>query len=231
MRTHWMAVIPIGLLLGACDRPKQSAPQTSLESANAPTSEDAFVKAFVSAINAKDASKLKSLMHSKCRAAVTDANREFFDEMLKGDLDLEIPADYSITVTPIAPDDPLPFTQMVTYPARPTHTVQIDYEESDTKGVTLIRWVVVEESGWWLCQPIPTAEAMAKRREMKNENRRRQARAAELKAELKDPLLAKLKDFLKQGQKIQAIKHYRAASGEGLALAKDVIELIQAESG
>ena len=133
MRTHWITAIPIGLLLAGCERPEQSATQTSVESANAPTSEDAFVKAFVSAINAKDASKLKALMHSKCRAAITDANREFFDEMLKGDLGLEIPADYSLTVTPIAPDDPLPFARMVTYPARPTHTVQIDYEESDTK--------------------------------------------------------------------------------------------------
>ena len=231
MRTQWMAAIPIGLLLAACDRPEQSAARTSVESANAPTSEDAFAKAFVSAVNARDASKLKALMHSKCRAAITDANRGFFDEMLQGDLDLEIPADYSLTVTPIAPDDPLPFAQMVTYPARPTHTVQIGYEKSDNKGVTIIRWVVVEESGWWLCQPIPTAEAMAKRREMKNENRLRQARAAKLKAELKDPLLAELKDFLKQGQTIQAVKHYRAASGEGLALAKDVVELIQAEGG
>ncbi len=226
-----MAVIPIGLLLAACDRPEQSAAQTAVEPANAPTSEDAFVKAFVSAISAKDASKLKTLIHPKPRAAITDANREFFDEMVDGDLGLKIPVDYRLTVTPIAPDGPLPFAPWVTYPARPTHTVQIDYEESDIRGVTLVRWVVVEESKWWLCLPIPTAEAMAKRQDMKNEAQRRQARAAQLQTELKDPLLAELKDFLKQGQKIQAIKHYRAASGEGLALAKDVVELIQAESG
>ncbi len=231
MRTQWMAAIPIGLLLAACDRPEQSAAQTAVESANAPTSEDAFVKAFVSAINAKDVGKLEALIHPKCRAAVTDANKAYFDEMFERDLDRKIPADYRLTVTPIGPDDPLPFVPMVTYPARPTHTVQIDYEESDNRGVTLVRWVVVEESSWWLCLQIPTAEAMAKRQEMKKENQRRQARAVQLKAELKDPLLAELKDFLKQGQKIQAIKHYRAASGEGLALANDVVELIRAESG
>ena len=231
MKTYWMAVIPIGLLLAACDRPEQSAAQTAVESANAPTSEDAFVKAFVAAISAKDASKREALLHPKCRAAVTDANRAFFDEMSEGDLALEIPADYGLTVTPIAPDDALPFASMVTYPARPTHTVQIDYEKSENKGVTLVRWVVVEEGKWWLCQPIPTAEALAKRREMKNEAKRRQARAAELKAELKDPLLAELEDFLEQGQKIQAMKHYRDTTGEGLAMAKAVVELIQAESG
>ena len=231
MRIHWMAVIPIGLLLAACDRPEQSAAQTAVPSANAPTSEDAFVKAFVSAINAKDASKLKALIHPKCWAAATEANKEYFDEMFERDLALKIPVDYRLTVTPIAPDDPLPFALMVTFPARPTHTVQIDYEESDIKGVTLVRWVVVEEGKWWLCLPIPTAEAMAKRQEMKNEHQRRQVRASQLKAELKDPLLQELIDFLKQGQRIQAIKHYRSASGEGLALAKDVVELIQAERG
>ena len=203
----------------------------AVESAIAPTSEDAVVKAFVSAINSKDVGKLEALIHPKCRAAVTDANKAYFDEMFERDLDRKIPVDYRLTVTPIGPDDPLPFVTMVTYPARPTHTVQIDYEESDNRGVTLVRWVVVEEGTWWLCLQIPTAEAMAKRQEMKNENQRRQARAAQLKAELKDPLLAELKDFLKQGQKILAIKHYRAANGEGLALAKDVVELIQAESG
>lgn len=231
MRTYWMAVLPIGLLLAACDRPKQSAARTPVESANAPTSEDAFVKAFVSAINAKDASQLEALIHPKCRAAVTDSSRAFFDEMSKRDLARKIPADYGLTVTPIAADDPLPFAAMVTYPARPTHTVQIDYEESENRGVTLVRWVVVEEGKWWLCQPIPTAEAIAKRREMKNEAERRRTRAAELKAELKDPLLAELEDFLEQGQEIQAMKHYRDASGEGLAMAKAVVELIQAEGG
>jgi hypothetical protein len=55
-------------------------------------------------------------------------------------------------------------------------------------------------------------------------------RAAELLADLKDPLRSELNDLLRQQQKIDAIHKYQAAAGVDLTTAVGVINALQ-ESG
>jgi hypothetical protein len=62
------------------------------------------------------------------------------------------------------------------------------------------------------------------------EGAQQKKRAAELLADLKDPLRSELNDLLRQQQKIDAIHKYQAAAGVDLTTAVGVINALE-ESG
>jgi hypothetical protein len=133
-----------------------------------PRTEREFVSAFVAAVNANDMIRLRKIVHPKCLDRITRKNKSFYDQTLGRDLRRTIPSNYKAVTTPVAADEPLPFEGMMIYPIRPTNTVQIDFEKSANSVITLIRQVVVEDGNWWFVIPSPTAETMAKMREMKS---------------------------------------------------------------
>ena len=57
---------------------------------------------------------------------------------------------------------------------------------------------------------------------------RRPKRAKDLAAALQEPLRGEISALVKAGEKIDAIKHYQAASGEDLTIAKSVVEVLEA---
>jgi hypothetical protein len=54
----------------------------------------------------------------------------------------------------------------------------------------------------------------------------KEQRAQSLAAQLADPLRAEIVALAKRGQRVEAIKRYATASGEDLAIAKRVVELL-----
>jgi ribosomal protein L7/L12 len=60
----------------------------------------------------------------------------------------------------------------------------------------------------------------------KEQRAKQEQRAQSLVAQLADPLRAEIVALAKQGQRIDAIKRYAAASGEDLSTAKQVIDLL-----
>jgi len=57
------------------------------------------------------------------------------------------------------------------------------------------------------------------------------ARVKALAAALADPLRAEILALVKAGKKIDAVKHYQAASGEDLTTAKSVVEALDPDGG
>ncbi len=78
--------------------------------------------------------------------------------------------------------------------------------------------------------PIPNEEMLARMRKFKAEADQIERLAPDLARKIEAPLLGELKALLRDGRKIAAIKRYREVSGEGLRVAKSVIDLLAAES-
>jgi hypothetical protein len=185
-----------------------------------------FVKEYVAAVNSKDSAKLKALVHPKCLAAINDENKEFFTDYFERGFHSAIPADYKKKMEIIKPDDPLLFGDMLTYPIRPTHSMQISFQ-TEKSGSMIIRQLINENGQWFDVVPTPKPETLVKMKEAKAESQKDEARAKELFAALKDPLLAELKEFLKAGNEIEALKKYSAASGESYGMGRRVLALLK----
>lgn len=138
------------------DRPPASANAAQDVETAAPASDQQFVKSFVDAANSGDPDRLRALVHKSCLAAIDDTNRTFIDQMLERDARRQIPVDYKAEVTPIGDDQPLPFEGMVQYPVRPTHLVQIDFDQGPRHATTIVRHAVHENGAWWLVVAIPS---------------------------------------------------------------------------
>ncbi len=166
MKTCWIGLAALFACVPACNRSEDMASAIGAVMTAHPRTEREFVSAIVAAINANDMIRLRKIVHPKCLDRMTRKNKSFYDQTLGRDLRRTIPTDYKAGITPVAADEPLPFEGMMIYPIRPTNTLQIDFEKSANSAITLIRQVVVEDGKWWLANPSPTAETMAKMREM-----------------------------------------------------------------
>lgn len=195
------------------------------------TKQKLFVEEYVKAVNSDNPDKLKSLIHPKSLSCITEENKEFFDDQFSDQLKKDIPLDRDVYVKEVNPDDKLPFTGYFSYPAHPTHLIQINYEVRKNEGMSLMIFVVNQNNQYSKVLPCPKPEFMKKYREEKIQKENRKIRSKELILKLKDPLLSELKKLLSQGNEIQAIKKYSAETGESLATAKDVVNLLKIEDG
>ncbi len=75
-----------------------------------------------------------------------------------------------------------------------------------------------------------TEETLARMQDASADGERLERRASTLARNIGQPLLGELQALLRDGRKITAIKRYREVSGEGLRVAKSVIDLLTGES-
>ena len=188
-----------------------------------------FVDRYVDAIRANDVARLKMLVHPKSLACITPESADFFNDVLARRARYTSVHSYQASARPIAPGEALFMEENVTYPARPTHWIQIELNLGPTSRATLMVQVLAEGGIWRELVPCPTAAALAKYREAKAQARSADQRARVLSAKLSDPLRSELRQLLSQGRKVEAITRYNAETGENLGIAKRVIELLRAE--
>ncbi len=155
MKIRWMTMVFGGLLLAGCGGKD--------EGVEPPTSEEEFVEALAFAVNSKDIHKFKQLIHPKCLAAITDETRPFMDrahvKMLQQGLVL---VTGEREVKPIPEKERNEEIKGLDIPVRPTHALKIDILTSAGKVVPSVHLICVEDGKWWVVQPIPTAETIAK---------------------------------------------------------------------
>lgn len=186
-----------------------------------------FIKEYVAAVNAKDVVKLKRLVHPKCLACINDENGDFYDAYFSNEIEDPIPDNYKIIeIKPIGKDEQLMMSEAFSYPVRPTHWVQIDFEKGPYDSTSILRQIVKHGDTWLMVMPCPTQQTVKWFRESKIAKEKQKERARVLFQELRDPLLSELKELLKKGMKIQAWKRYSAETGESISMAKEVLSLI-----
>ena len=186
--------------------------------------QEKFIKEYVAAVNAKNIIKLKKLVHPKCLACINDENRDYFDDYFTREIEERIPDSYKIVdIKPIGKDEALLMPEVFSYPVRPTHWIQIDFEKGAYASKSVLRQVIKLGDTWFMVVPCPTQQAIKRFRKVKIAKEKQKARAKVLYQELKKPLLSELKELYKKGKKIQAWKRYSSETGESLSMAKEVL--------
>ncbi len=185
-----------------------------------------FAARYVAAVNAGSEDGIVALLHPATRACMNEANEDFFDYVLANELKRSIPDEYRLTVTPVADDETLLMAGMLGYPARPSHTLQIDFDDGPYSGTTIISYAIDDGGAWHTVIGCPTPEAVAMFREARVRAEEQDRRARELAAQVSPAVRAEIVALMADGQRITAIKRYNEAAGVGLAMARDVVKLI-----
>jgi hypothetical protein len=192
-----------------------------------------FVAEYVAAVNARDAERFRRLVHPKSLACVSDANRDFYDAWVARAFRHTLPDTYRLTSVKALPPNTPPIVPpgMAIDPVPPTHQIQIDVQTAPYRFVVILLQVTRSAGAWLQVMPCPTAEGLAAFRAAKQKGAARDARVKALAAALADPLRAEILALVKAGKKIDAVKHYQAASGEDLTTAKSVVEALDPDGG
>jgi hypothetical protein len=137
-----------------------------------------------------------------------------------------VPANYKWKIAPMPPDQPLMFADKFDYPIRPTHMLQLDFELAPHRGKTMLLHLVREANRWYEMTPCPRPETIAAARAARQAEARRAERVKTLVAAMPAELKRQVLELVKVGQRLDATKHYQAASGEDLTTAVEVLELL-----
>jgi hypothetical protein len=185
-----------------------------------------FAPRLVAAINGKNVDRRKELLHPKTLACITPQTQSFIEESLADQFRYNIPASYKSRFDVIPADRPLAVADGVTFPLRPTHQVQIDWETGPQQGVTFVAMVAYTGSGWrevWPCISPQKVPAMQTAKDMR---RQQDERVQSLAAKMPQALRAEVTRLVAEGRKIDAIKRYQDATKEDLSTSKSVVERI-----
>ena len=185
-----------------------------------------FIQPWLKAVLANDPTAFNRFLHPKVRACINDQTREFF---ARGDTlnPKSATAKYLITkLGPLKPPAPLfglPEDGFA-YPVQPTYELQLEFEQTNT---LVVRFLALSGGSWFVVAPCPNEKGMAFLREETIRGNEQKQHVAALVADLKDPLLSELREILKKGQTLDAIKRYQQATGqEDLTLAVMVVRAI-----
>ena len=190
----------------------------------------AFVEALVAAINSKDTAKRKALVHPDSLRCATAGSDALLDEQFARQARRAVPANVTWSLTPAPPGLPL-FADKFDYPVRPTHRLQLDFSTGPNRSTTMVLQVARHGGAWRQVRACPKPEtvaaAMAASQARAQHRQKVERLLKDLSPKVKDEVVALLKD----GRRIDAIKAYRAASGEDLVTAKSVVDAIEEELG
>jgi hypothetical protein len=207
----------------------------TLPAACAPAGDDpgrpeVFVDRLAEAIRSRSLERRKALVHPRSLACIAATGTEaFFDEALSRQLRYTIPPGKPEAQLSRIPPEPLPFTAQFDYPLRPTREVRLSFEDGKNTSGTLFAYIAHDAGRWAELLPCPKPETVARMRAAQEEKARRDRRAEELAAALPGPARADLVSLVKGGRRVEAIRQYASTSGEDLAMAKRVVELVAPE--
>jgi len=120
---------------------------------------EGFASTFVKTVNKKERAGWEGLIHPKVQSCIT-SQKEYFDYVSKKDMRRTIPSDYKVKCEKKAPSEAIPFeeafTERMTYPIRPNHTVILDYKTGPNSGVTTFLQVLEKRGKWFYIIPCLT---------------------------------------------------------------------------
>ena len=188
-----------------------------------------FVENLVQAINSKSLDRRKALVHPQALVCATAEPDSFYHRLVTRQAKYTIPSDYKWKMTPIAPDQPLMFADKFDYPVRPTHVLQLDFETGPSRSMTMILQIVHDAKRWNEVIPCPKPDTIVAGRAARQAETKRAAKTRKLVAKIPPQLKERVMELLKQGRRIDAIKHYQSVSGEDLTTAVEVVNLLTSQ--
>jgi hypothetical protein len=189
-------------------------------------SPESFAKSFVDAINSKSTERRLELLHPKSKACINAETRPYFDWILVRQSRHVISAAYQVAIQPLSSQRKVSPDGRSAYPVRPTHQLQIDFDTGPNKNTSLVLFTVREGQRWYEVLPCPSSEAVTSARAAEASRAIQERRVRSLVEKLGEPLRSEIMLLAEKGQRIDAIKKYRDATGEDLTTAKDVVDLL-----
>ena len=192
-----------------------------------PAADREFARSAVEAINGKSLERRKALLHPRSVTCATAEGTAFRDDLIADQQSrYVVPPTHRWSIRPQEPGPPI-FTEMLEYPLKPTHWLDIEFETGPNSVTTVSLQLVRDGTAWREIFPCAKPEMMAKARAERAAKPLRDARIQALvdgmPTTLKDEVLQRLRD----GREVDAILYYQVATGEDLAIAKDVMERLK----
>jgi hypothetical protein len=188
-----------------------------------------FVKDLVEAINSKSLDRRKALVHPKSLACATGEPGSFYHAMVTRQATNTVPDNYKWELTTIPLDQALMFEDKFDYPIRPTHALQLDFDTGPSRSMTMILQIVHEAKQWYEVIACPKPETIAAAQAARQAKVKRTERVQALLAKIPLQLKERVMELLKQGRRVDAIKHYQNGSGEDLTTAVDVVDMLASQ--
>jgi hypothetical protein len=210
--------VAAALALGASTPARPAAPTAD--------SDRRFVSEIVGAINSKSVEKRVALLHSKSLPCVRADGDSIFRDMFVRQARRHIPSNYRSTITPLAKGEGAPFADLFTYPVLPTHVLELTFDTGAASSTTLVLQVAREGGAWREVVGCPKPGTVALMRSAREERRKEAAHAQELAARMAPGLRDSVLTLFRQGHRVEAYQRYAKASGEDLATAKQVVDLL-----
>jgi hypothetical protein len=194
-----------------------------------------FVARYVAALTSQDGERLRSLHHPASLACIGAENRDYYDFIFGKELSRAAELRGGYTLTRFAPVDAETAAMsemggMVPNPVKPTHQFQIDTPfDSNNHSLMILRMAVQHNEAWFIVLGCPTAQAVAFFRARRAEGERQQARARQLAADVREPLLSEIKALLVEKRRIDAVKRFKDSAAVDLTTATQVIDVLAAQ--
>jgi hypothetical protein len=179
---------------------------------------------FVEAVNHRSESEMKTILHPKSRACMRTQNAPYFDGIFSRRMNFVIPSDYVFHAESRSPEYFSPPEAEAAYPVGPTHTLQIEFHIGPLSSTTIQLSIIKQGSAWYEVLRCPTAEDMKRMQATEAESAAYNQRVQQILANLAEPLRSELEALVRSGQRDAAVRKYREAYGEEVAIAFSVIE-------
>ncbi len=187
---------------------------------------EAFAQAFVAALNSHDAGRQAQIAHPLSRACMTPQAQPYFDWIFSRRSRYSIPGGYKSSVMPFPGNATLSPDGRSDYPIRPTHQLQIDFERGPYDSASIVVMLASDNGRWYEVLPCPRPETVVSAKASNAHRAEQENRARDVAAKLSAQSRKEALVLAREGRRVDAIKHIAATTGEDLAVAKRVLELL-----
>jgi hypothetical protein len=192
--------------------------------AQPPEIDRAFVDGFVAALNSGSLEPRLALVHPGARDCTAGEVGEWWREAVARQARDPVPAQHTAHIAELASAPP--FGERFDYPVRATHQLQLDYTPAPHRSRTVLVLLARDGNRWMEVVPCATADTVAairaRRQERAKEAERIRTLAARAPADVRETVVK----LYTSGRSADAYQAYARASGEDLATAKAVVELL-----
>ena len=164
----------------------------------------AFAEAYVQTVQAQDVAKMRALVAPTTLKCFDGDKQKFLDKWLTRQLSYEVPKDYQVSVSRIAPEMSKP-TKEATYPVPRTYEMEFQYA-TEANTVTITQEIGAEAGRWYLIPPCPTALRMAQFIKKEQVDAIARDRAAHAYAEMTETLKSQLLALIAKDNNTGALK-------------------------
>ncbi len=233
-----LLLLVLAVTCAACQQ-RQSSQVKAQPSESVAESQRKFIQEYLDAIRSNDLAKLKKLIHPKVLACFNEENREYLDFVLSTQIDPDLSNHAEATeITPLKEVPSYGFPPgTYSYPVQPTHhfQIQLGYKPAPKcpppvefeSGGTMVGGEIASINGsWYLVFPCPTGQGARWYHDQNRANEEQLARASKLAGQMRDPLLSKIKQLMKEHCTSDAEKEYQTATGADPATALRVIYVL-----